>query len=41
MDFSSLSETELIEAYGSILNEMLAKNLILTKNVTGYLGRYR
>ena len=40
MDFSSLSETELIDAYGSILNEMRAKNLIRTKNVTGDLGEY-
>lgn len=40
MDFSSLSETELMEAYGSILHEMRAKNLIRTKNVTGDLGEY-
>ena len=40
MDFLSLFETELIDAYGSILNEMRAKNLIRTKNVTGDLGEY-
>lgn len=40
MDFSNLSKAELIEAYGSILNEMREKNLIRSKNVTGDLGEY-
>lgn len=40
MDFSNLSKAELIEAYGSILDEMRTKNLIRTKNVTGDLGEY-
>lgn len=40
MDFGNLSENELIEAYSSILDEMRAKKLIRTKNVTGDLGEY-
>lgn len=40
MDFSNLSKIELIKAYGEILSEMYARNLIRSKNVTGDLGEY-
>lgn len=40
MNFSALSGTELIQAYGELLKEMRAQNLIRSKNVTGDLGEY-
>lgn len=40
MDFSELSEIELIEAYGKLLSEMYTRKLIRSKNVTGDLGEY-
>lgn len=40
MDFSKMSQIELIHVYSELLSEMYAKNLIRSKNVTGDLGEY-
>lgn len=40
MDFSNLSDIEIIKVYGELLSEMYDRNLIRSKNVTGDLGEY-
>lgn len=40
MDFSNLSNVEIIKIYGELLSEMYDRNLIHSKNVTGDLGEY-
>ena len=40
MDFSKYSGTELVQMYGELLEQMRAKNIIRSKNVTGDLGEY-
>lgn len=40
MDFSKYSGTELVQMYGELIEQMRAKNIIRSKNVTGDLGEY-
>lgn len=40
MDFSNLSDIEIIKVYGELLSEMYDRKLIRSKNVTGDLGEY-
>jgi hypothetical protein len=40
MDFSELSDNELVQAYSDVLKELKKREIIRTKNIVGDLGEY-
>ena len=40
MDFSNLTDIELIKIYGQWINELKQRNIIRTKNIIGDIGEY-